>query len=66
MELEGTIPLHISDLVINDPNKNIFQLEFNPGGLFSSTKKYQIKTDSESELVNWVIDIKKFIKRDQN
>lgn len=59
---EASIPLQYCTVAITEPQKGTFQLTWTPTGFFSSTKTYILRVAKESEMVDWVISFKKYIK----
>jgi len=65
LTLEGSICLSMSTLSLSEPTKNTFQIVYTPTGFFSSSKTYQIRALQESQMVDWLIDLKLFVKKHQ-
>jgi hypothetical protein len=55
----------MSTLSLSEPAKNTFQITTNPPGFFSSSKTYQIRAAQEGMMVDWLIDLKKYVKKHQ-
>lgn len=43
--------------------KNSFNIISSPPGFFSSTKTFTIRSPNEESMVDWLIDLKKFLKK---
>jgi hypothetical protein len=60
---ETSVPLQQSIVTTIDPTKFVFQVEYTPSGLFSTSKKYQFRARSEPDMVDWIIALKQFTKK---
>jgi hypothetical protein len=60
LEPEGSIPLCHCEVIVSE--KNSFFLEYSPPSFFATGTKYLLRASKESEMVEWIIELKKFTK----